>query len=71
MLTKDEAKQILTEKEYVGWLEMQLVEYMLGYDKQEKEIEFLIKKNMQLEGQEFATTLALLRNPLRIKEVSA
>jgi hypothetical protein len=69
MLTKQEAKQILTEKEYVSWLEMQLVEYMSGYVRQEREIEFLIIKNMQLEGEQFATTLALLRNPLRIKEV--
>lgn len=69
MLTKEDAKQILTEKEYVSWLEIQLLQYMSTYERQEKEIEFLVRKNMQLEGQEFATTLALLRNPLRIKEV--
>ena len=69
MMTKQEAQQILTEKEYVSWLEIQLVEYMSGYDRQEKEILYLVAKNMQLEGEQFATTLALLRNPLRIKEV--
>lgn len=68
-MTKEDAKQIFTEKEYVSWLEMQLVEYMSGYNRQEREIEFLIRKNMQLEGEQFATTLALLKNPLRTKEV--
>jgi len=68
-MTKEDAKQIFTEKEYVSWLEMQLVEYMLGYNRQERQIEFLVRKNMQLEGEQFATTLALLRNPLRTKEV--
>ncbi len=68
-MTKEDAKQIFTEKEYVSWLEMQLVEYMSGYNRQEREIEFLVRKNMQLEGEQFATTIALLRNPLRTKEV--
>jgi len=67
-MTKEDAKQIFTEKEYVSWLEMQLVEYMSGYVRQEREIEFLVRKNMQLEGQEFATTLALLRNPLNSRK---
>ncbi len=68
-MTKEDAKQIFTEKEYVSWLEMQLVEYMSGYNRQEREIEYLVRKNMQLEGEQFATTIALLRNPLRTKEV--
>ena len=63
---------VMTKKEYLMWLEMSLASAIQALEGANKEIHFLMRKNMQLEDENLATTIALVKNPLRsIREYHA
>lgn len=62
--------QLITTKEtealadYTARLETTVASLLNTVEQLEKELYFVIRKNMQLENQEDSVTLALLKNPL-------
>lgn len=65
-------EKIMTDKElelygkqYIAWLELQYVNALQTIDRMEQELGAIARRNIQLEEESFATTVALLRNPLR------
>jgi hypothetical protein len=61
-------KEIMTKVEYVAWLETTVASLLKANDEMDKIINALVRKNMQLENQEIATTIALIRNPLNSRK---
>jgi hypothetical protein len=61
-------KEIMTKVEYVAWLETTVASLLKANDEMDKVINALVRKNMQLENQELATTIALIRNPLNSRK---
>jgi hypothetical protein len=61
-------KEIMTKVEYVAWLETTVASLLKANDEMDKIINSLVRKNMQLEDQEIATTIALIRNPLNSRK---
>jgi len=61
-------KEIMTKVEYVAWLETTVASLLKANDEMDKIINALVRKNMKLENQEIATTLALIRNPLNSRK---
>lgn len=71
-MKQEQTNMILTKKEYVMWLEMSLASALQTIESMHKDIYYMARKNMQLEDENIATSLALVRNPLRsVKEFHA
>ena len=61
-------KEIMTKVEYVAWLETTVASLLKANDEMDKIFNALVRKNMELEKQEDAVTLALIRNPLNSRK---
>lgn len=65
MIQQENKNEVMTKKEYILWLEMSLASSLKAIEQLHYDMYMLTRKNTQLEDENIATTMALIRNPLR------